>query len=111
MHGDGRNSFRGGICCYGLRSVLACLGDQGDQCQGPDACHAEFGIGRLKQQTTSVTAPTRRALCVETDEQMCFLDSSLAVALLYRYRELLRLRVRCFRVRAAAAELSGQLQS
>ena len=54
----------------------------------PDACHAEFGIGRLKQQTTSVTVATRRplSLCVETEganDETSRLES-LLVAVLYR---------------------------
>lgn len=49
----------------------------------PDACHAEFGIGRLKQQTTSVTVATRRARRVETEGQTSRLRS-LLVAVLYR---------------------------
>jgi len=57
----------------------------------PDACHAEFGIGRLKQQTTSVTVATRRALRVETERT----NVSFAVVVgssivqIARYRELL----------------------
>ena len=49
----------------------------------PGACHAESGIGRLKQQTTSVTVATRRALRVETEGQTCR-SRSLLVEVLYR---------------------------
>jgi hypothetical protein len=48
--------------------VFVCFGGIGGPARGaPDTCHAEFGIGRPKQQTRRVTVASRRALCAETD--------------------------------------------
>jgi hypothetical protein len=64
VYSNGHNSFRGGHMLLRLRSVFTCFGIRGTSAGArvPDACHAEFGIGRLKQQTTSVTVTTGGAL-------------------------------------------------
>lgn len=74
VYSDGHNSFRGEHMLPRLRSVSACFGIRGTSARVPDACRAEFGIGRLKHHTTSVTVTTGRAfagipiLLVATDD-------------------------------------------